>query len=363
MHRLRRSLIILGVSITITLVALAIRTLNAAGVFTDVTPGFGGHCRALTGIDGANGMDVDRPDRLLFISATDKRAFAAGKPNSRDGLYVLSLNHPEKGFQKLRAPSDDFHPRALSLFRVADEKSFTLMAINKPTKGEPSIDVFDATAVNGQVALKEVANIGGGLLVDPEDIAAAGPYQFYVTNGWTTTNVIGRTLEFYAMVPRANIVFFDGNSFRVAMDDLTYAKGVRLSPDGARLYVTTVSGRAIYAYDRNPFTGDLKEAGKLSIPSGLSKLAIDGQGDLWIAANPKLFALLGFRANPSKPSPSEVYEVSLKNGIPDEARLVYANLGDQLGGASTVAATGGQLFIGSSFDSKVLDCQLPGSQP
>ena len=345
-----------------TFVAVAVRTLNATGLFTDITPGFSGRCTALLGVPGADAFEIDRPDNLLLVSATNRRALAAGKPDKRDGLYVLSLANAGLGFRKLSGTPGDFHPRGLSLYRMPDG-SRTLMVINRPAGADPVVVIFDAAVAKGTMTLKERADIASGLLVAPQDIAAAGPDQFYVSNSSTSTSTIGRAIETYAMLPRANIVYFDGNEFRVAAEGFNYANGLRLSPDGARLYLATTSGRALYAFDRESFMGTLKEAGKLSIPSGLDKIGTDGDGGLWVAANPKLFATLAYRADASKPAPSQVFKVSLDKGLPAAAEAIYTNDGGEIGGASTAMVAHGHLFIGSALDSKVLDCALPGPSP
>jgi hypothetical protein len=50
--------------------------------------------------------------------------------------------------------------------------------------------------------------------------------------------------------------------------------------------------------------------------------------------------------------------VTVKDGIPQDAILVYANMGEQIGASSVGAASDGHLLIGSPFDSKILDCRI-----
>jgi hypothetical protein len=72
-----------------------------------------------------------------------------------------------------------------------------------------------------------------------------------------------------------------------------------------------------------------------------------------------MFALVAYGTDPSKPSPSEVYELPVKDGIPQSVARVYGNLGEQIGAASVGAVAQGHLFIGSIFDPKILECKLP----
>jgi len=63
-----------------------------------------------------------------------------------------------------------------------------------------------------------------------------------------------------------------------------------------------------------------------------------------------------FNADPAKRAPSQLFRVSLLNGVPQESEQAYGNDGSQLAGASAGVAIGQRLLIGSSLDNKLLDC-------
>lgn len=356
MNRLRRSLYFLAVSVVVTVIALTLRTLTGSGFFTEVTPHTPGPCTALRGLPGVADLAVDRPDRLIFISAANTRA-PATKPDPRDGLYTLALDQLGAGFTKLSGTPRNFRPSALSLYRAKDGK-LSLMVINRPSGADPAVEIFDVVPKNGAPTLSERSSITSGLLISPHAIAAAGPDQFYVTNDHTSRTSLGRALEDYVFLPRANVIYFDGNVFRPGAQDLTFASGIALSRDGSHAYVASTTGRDIHAYETNPFTGELKDVGELSIPSGLDNIAIDDRGDLWVAGHPKLADMASVRADPSKVTPSQVFEVTLENAVPAASRLVYASEGHQISGASTAAVDGDRLFIGAPYDSKLLVCTM-----
>jgi arylesterase/paraoxonase len=165
-------------------------------------------------------------------------------------------------------------------------------------------------------------------------------------------------LEDVVMLPRANVVYFDGNIFRVAADELNFANGVALSEGGNHLYVSSTTGRSVHAYERSPLSGNLKEIGELSIGSGLDNLDLDADGNLWVAGHPKLLGMQAARDDSSKVTPSEVFEVTLPGAVPAAAKRVYANGGNAISGASIAAVFGSHLFIGSPIDNKVLVCTL-----
>ena len=357
MNRLRRALYLLAVSLVVTLIALVFRVLTAAGVFTDVRPQFAGTCRQVGGVSGVEGIRIDREDGLVFVSS----ARASG-PDKRDGLYSLPLSRPETGFTRLGGTPASFHPGGLSLFRGGDGR-LVLMAVDHPAGQDPAVEIFDVTVSNGRASLSQRASITGGLLVSPYGVAAAGSDQFFVTNSSTSTTALGHALEMLALVPRGNVLYFDGNVFRVVANGLGFASGIQLSPDGSHVYVATTIGRALYTFARAPVSGSLNQVDALTIGSGLDDIDFDESGGLLVGAHPKLLDELLHQGDAKRRFPSQVFKVSLSAGVPRSAELVYGDPGTAISGAGVAAAGDGQLFIGSPRDSKVLVCRFASPTP
>jgi len=361
MRRRWRIAAVAGGVVAVGLLALVLRTLSAAGVFYDVTPGFNGTCRTIGGIVGAEDIAIDRAAGLAFISATDRRAPKA-KPSAQDGLYLFRLSHPERGVTRLSGTPKDFHPHGISLYRAADG-SLTLMAVNHRSGGTSSVDIFAVTEakeneVPPAVSLSERASVQSSLIFSPNDVAAVGPDRFYVTNDHTSRTGFGRMLEFYLLLPRANVVYYDGAIPRVVADGLRFANGIALSHDRSKLYVAETLGREIRTYDVQPVAGGLSLQSAFPLPSGLDNIDVDPAGNLWVAGHPKLFDFIDYAGDPSRPSPSEVFKVTVVNGNPSGFSAIYTGLGTRIGGASIGTFADGQLLIGSVFDPKILDCTL-----
>ena len=342
--------------VVIVALALGARTLTAFGVFTDVTPGFSGTCRAIEGVRGAEDIVIDKTLGIALISASDRRAFLNGKPSAQDGLYVLKLSRPSQPTKISGTPSD-FHPHGISLVRASDG-TLTLFAINHRSDGTSSIASFDVVTKNGEISLHEIGNIEGGELVSPNAIAAVDRVRFYVSNDHANKTGLGRTLDDWLILPRANVLYFDGAVFRVVADRLNAPAGVVLSPDGRFLYVSEAFNRRLDTYARHDFSGALDSLGTLAVPSNLDNLRFDDKGRLWVGSHPKMFAMGAFFADPSKPAPSEVFRVDLSDGMPRAATLIYSDLGQGIGGASVAAVLGQRLLIGSPLDAKILDCTM-----
>jgi arylesterase/paraoxonase len=355
MKPIKRIPITAGAIVLAGAAALIARTLIAGGMFADVTPGFSGTCKTLKGIVGAEDIAVDRESGLVFLSASDRRA---SPPSKADGIYTLSLAHPEAGVVRLSGTPADFHPHGISLFRAADG-SLTLMVVNHPDANRSAIDIFDVAIGNGAARLNETGDIESDKLVSPNDVAAVGKQQFYVTNDHGSRTPLGVTLENYLMLPRAGVLYFDGMVFKEVANNLVFANGIALSPDGNHLYVAETTARRLQTFARDSFSGRLTPENTLALPSGPDNIDVDAKGDLWIATHTKLFGVVTYAKDPSKPSPSEIYRVDVDKSIPHSVTPVYANLGQEIGAASVGTSADGHLFIGSIFDPKILDCRLP----
>ncbi|HUO88399.1 MAG TPA: SMP-30/gluconolactonase/LRE family protein [Rhizomicrobium sp.] len=346
-----------GTLVLIAALALAFRSLNAFGVFTDVVPGFAGSCTAIPTAPGPEDIAIDETSGFAFISAMDRRARAAGRPSPSDGLYAMALAGPAHPARLAGTPAD-FHPHGISLVRTPDGQ-LTLMAINHRAGGANSVDVFDVAVKDGAVRLSEIASIQSGQLVSPNAIAAVDRSRFYVTNDHTSATALGRMLDDLLLIPRANILYFDGEVFHVVARDLVFPSGAALSPDGGHLYVTEAYERRLTTYAREPFSGALTAAvDTLAIPSNPDNLRFDGAGNLWVGSHPKALAMAVWRSDPSRPAPSQIFKVTLADGIPKSAIAVYTNAGGEIGGSSVAAVSGRRMLIGSPFDTKILDCRM-----
>ena len=352
---------VVGSIVAVGGLALVLRTLNAAGVFSDVTPAFDGSCRTIRGVVGAEDMAIDRRTGLAFISATDRRA-PKERPSAQDGLYLFDLAHPGRGVSRIAGTPKDFHPHGIDLIRAPDG-SLTLMAVNHRADGSSTIDIFAVTESKDadgtpSVTVRERTSVRSSLIFSPNDVAAVGPNRFYVTNDHASRTEFGRMLEIYLLLPRANVVYYNGEVPRVVADGLRYANGIALSRDKSRLYVAETLGREIRTYDVQPVSGSLRLKSAYPLPAGLDNIDVDPAGNLWVAGHPKLFAFTKYVTDAAHPSPSEVFEVTTAAGIPRGFKLVYTGLGKRIGASSVGVADGHTLLIGSVFDPKFVDCTM-----
>ncbi len=323
------------------LVFFVVRWEIAAGRFTTVTPVSPGVCRVFANAVGPEDLQIDAPHKVIFISS-------AGAPNSPDGLYALKLGEPAATPVRLAGTPGDFHPHGISLYRAPDG-SETLMAVNRQASGFNAVELFTVSFDGGMPKLTNQSSIAGGLLVSPGAIFAIGPDHFYVTNDHGSRSGPLRFAEDYLLWPHADLLYFNGTSFKIAVQRLGAPAGLFVPPGGDHLYVSLASERRLIAFSREPFMGNLAEIGSLSLPARPDRIAMDAAGNLIVAGQPRL----------AHPAPSEIFRVRLdKAGVPQGYNILYANDGREISGAGVTAVMGKELLIGSALDNKLLSCAM-----
>jgi hypothetical protein len=324
------------------------RILWANGLFSSVPTGFFGTCKTVAQLPGVE--DIETANGVTFVSVASARG-----PDARDGIYVLSAGG---SLTRLSGTPKDFHPRGIGIYRSPDGTGIFLVAVNRHARAGMnrfSIDSFEVTNPKSSPALVAQGTIQGGLLTDPQDVAAAGPGAFYVSNGAGGSGFV-RSLASYGVLPGSGILYFNGMSFRSVADDMYGARGLLLTPDGSHLLVASLTSRSLQSLAREPFSGNLTDAGLLTLPAAPERITLDSTGRIWAAGHASLFAWRDFAADPAKRAPSQVLRISLLSGVPQAAEQVYGNNGSEIAAASVAALAGKELLIGSSLDGKLLSC-------
>ena len=330
--------------------------LHRGGVFVDTSPMAPPGCHAIRGFLGPEDIAIDPVRNRAYVTGADRYAVfeKGGRP---DGHLVL-LTRLARGWEEKRIeplPPERFFPHGLDFLPTAD--GGRLFVIDHGADGHThAIRIFRPTA-DGGLAL--VASHESSALIDPDDIAAVDERRFYVTNLYGSRGALGRTLENYVFLPRANVVFFDGRRFRVVARGLLLANGILYDRRQDRLYVTEVTGRRIRVYRVNPFSGDLVEERRIPLPFGPDNLALDKAGRLWVAGHPNLLATARMMRDISKPAPSAVAVVEEPASAHPRVALVYRDPGREIPAASVAVPFGGQLLIGAVYGDHLLACPLP----
>ncbi len=335
-------------ALLIGLGGFGLKTLYDAGEFKILHPVEPGPCQTVKGVESSEDITIDAASGVAFISADDRRGGGQG------AIYAYDLSDADAVPRNLTAGLEiDFHPHGISFYRDANTMEASLLVVNHRREGH-FVEVFDWTA--GALKLRE--SITDPLFTNPNDLAATGPRSFYVTISHGSRGRWGRALEEYLQLARAYVAYFDGTSARIVAAGLAFANGVNISPDGNLVYVAASVGRTISVYDRTPANGALKLKYVIDAGTGVDNIEVDGEGNLWVGAHPRLLTFTRYARDPSRIAPSQVVKVTFFTGDNFQLEDVYINNGEQLSASSVAALYDHRLLIGSVFDPRFLVCSI-----
>ena len=337
----------IAILVLLVLVYFVVNTMIEAGVFISIENQSDiKNTQIYNNMPGPEDLDIDAENGLLFISSTDRWNLRTGK-QTNDGIYLLNLSKDTMPYKLQTTFTGEFHPHGIS-FLKKDESDY-LFVINHNQQGS-SVELFRFS----NDTLFHLVSFENDMMCCPNDLVAVDTDQFYVTNDHGYKEGIMRTMEDYLRLPKSYLLYFDGRSFSKVYEGLNYANGVNVSPNGKTIYVTETTGRKISVLDRDISTGELQLRFTKDLETGLDNITVDSDGNLWIAAHPKLFDFVGHSKDPEKKSPSQVLKLT-PNGEDDfRVTEVYLNDGEELSGSSTALNYNKQVFIGVVFENRLL---------
>lgn len=344
---------ILG-ALVIVFSTIVVRTMSAAGQFTTIKPIGVDACKPLAAIAGAEDIVIDREAGIAFVSSTDRKALHVdGKTDIRGEIYSLDLKQQSSAPQSLTALTPpDFRPHGLSLLRAPDGRR-VLFAVNHPSSGRHTVERWQVND-NGMEHLGSIAD--QTMFGSPNDVAAVGPEQFYVTNDGGGS-MLTRTLDFVLQRTRSTVVYFDGSKARVVAEGFGFANGISVSADGKTVYVADTFRRTLEIFQREPTSGSLKPTGSVFFGTGVDNIDIDPDDAVWIAAHPRLIDFVRYFGGDLRISPSQI-----TRAVPTDAgrdvRTVLLDLGETISAASVAVRFGDRYLVGTVSGPNVMSCDF-----
>ncbi len=299
-------------------------------------------------LPGPEDMQADYVLHKMFIAAANRRpSNSNAKP---DGIYLLDLASMAPPYLLATTYTKDLHPHGLSLW--SEDTLIYLYVVNHNEEG----DFVEKFLYTGSDTLQHLASYSSPLMCCLNDVAATGPSSFYVTNDHGSRAGFSRKVEDYLNIGRASVVYFDGSQYRKVARHLNYANGINYDRRHDKLYVATTTGKALLSFTIEADGGLIREH-VVDLETGLDNIDIDRQGNLWIAAHPKMLDFLKHAADSTNYSPSQVVKLMPTNEGFD-VEDVYINDGSEFSASSVAVSTGTELFIGGVFDHKLLRIKL-----
>ncbi len=352
-------------------------------------------CRAVPLVDTASGralrgaedIAIDASAGVALISVDDRWAVedaidagAAALPQG--GIYALrldpqSLSGDEFAVEDLTADfkrGRDFHPQGLALFNGGGQRVLFVVnhhraqndgAETAAWRRRPAVEVF--ALEDG--ALAHVRTVEHAALCRPNGIAALGPERILVTNDHGGCSALAARLEDLLPLNRSNLVLVDvgagsqrSESVRVVAEGFRFANGVALgSEEPPRIYVADTRREAVFVYRLADLLSQAVAAPvqELALESGPDNLEWLGGKHLLTATHPRLLRLGLYlkRWSGVKSAASRVIAIDPASGRVQ--RLFDDPDGALISGASTAAAYGRWLLIGSAVGAGLVICHLP----
>ena len=337
--RLKRAVVLAWMAVGILLLMTLFKVVKSVGLFSfagSVSPGV---CRNIA-LAGPGDLAFEGKNGTLFIASAKE-----GVPAASDGLYALT---PDGKPVKLKGTPPDFHPSALGIGYNVDG-SPSLAAVNHHANGTVSVDVYNVLYEAEGPSLNSQSSVQGGLARRAAGVASLGNNRFYLAATPTSSELMAWA-DRWLLLGRADVLFFNGELFREAVNGLSDPSAVAMSPDGQRMFVAARGERRVIILSRDLYTGALTQQDSVSVPLRPERLSVDANGALWVTGPTRLPAL--------GDASSVVRVVIGSDGKALSQDTVYADDGQAIKAASVAVKTPGHLFIGSPRDDKLLDCAV-----
>ena len=339
-------LAILGLIAVVVLRLLFIVVPNS-GVFAQLGDTLVDQCRRVDIFPGVEDVAIDADLGIAFIAADDRRASVKGEA-TQGGIFALRLDGTDRVSRVSADNFGPFHPHGLSLW-TGREGQKRIFVVNHASPDDHRIEIFD---VGTGGALIHIDSIAFDAMMSPNDVAAVGPREFYVTNDRGYQTGFMSQVEAYLGLPFASLAHFDGQTGRLVLEGLVYANGVNVSRDGKTVYVAELLERRINAYSRQD-DGALKKTESFSVPTAPDNIDVAPDGTLHVAGHSKIFDFLKHAEDATATAPSHALSIDPKTGT---VKTVFVDTSGALNASSVAAASDDTLIVGAVFDGHVMVC-------
>ncbi len=333
-----------------SLVAYGVYTVWLGGAYRSAEPFAAGQCTAVDAPAGPEDILILPDGSGAIVSAQDRRNRA-----SRGGLWFYDLSDSTPGkLTEMTVPEQmPFHPRGIAL-HAPGNGDWVLQVINQRSADRNTVEFFALEAGK----LKHQGSVGSDLFVSPNGIVATGPQSFYLTNDRGAGPRWMHAVENILQLARSNVIYHDQRGTKPVAEDIAFANGIALTPDGLTALVGSTLWRMILSFDREPASGLLKRTGSLALPGGVDNIRIDSDGAVWAALHVNSFAFIGHARDAQKGSPSLVVRVDRDGRGATRIAEAFGDPGSLLSGASVAAHHKGRLLIGATFQPRIMDCRI-----
>jgi arylesterase/paraoxonase len=329
---------IIGIFLFTGLLALVLKNLYAAGVFTALKE-VSAEAEIIPTPPGIEDLDFDPETGTIFLSSHDRRNWA-----STGAIYALDTASMEVRDLSSHLNLFEFRPHGISFLNFQGQKLLFVIS-HRNEKNAVLKFAFEGDTLR---LLNSYSSTDFG---SPNDLLAVGESNFFLSNDHGNTKPsLAKWGDFLAF-PLGNVIYFDGQRTTEVIKNIAYPNG--LAYFNGKLYMASLLGKYIGVYEPVGAHYQLEKVKSISVPYAPDNLSVAGSR-IYVAAHPKLLRFLAHSKDEDEKSPSAVFY--LDN---DQVKMVYVEDGKKLSGSSTALAVPGpvpdiHIYLGSVFESKIL---------
>lgn len=328
------------------LIAFVLYTFISTGFFRTVENRFEGETMLEIPIKGAEDIIVNAADSFAIVSATARLTFPPLE-QEYGGLYYMELKSGNFVLTHLTADfGKDFAPHGISIFKR--DSVYTIAVINH-LLNEHSIEIFELVGKK----LTHIRTEKSTKLVSPNDIVLLDEKLFYVTNDHGYAKGFGRLVEDYGNLAISNVLYFNGQQFTKAAEDISFANGINIDTKRNLVFVASPRRFLIKVYTKGN-DNSLTFVEDIPCGTGVDNIEFDADGNLWVGCHPNLLRFTAYAKGKKETSPSEVLKIAYRGTGDYTVESIYANDGSQVSATSVAAPFGNLLLVGNVKDDKML---------
>jgi arylesterase / paraoxonase len=323
-------------ALVILLILFIANIFISTGFFRTIENNFDGEILEKIDLYGTEDITISKKDSFAIISSTKRNKFPNIQQEIGD-LYLIDLKskkyntvHLSKDFKK------PFAPHGISMFQ--QDSVTTLAVINHTLEGE-FVEIFELQ--NQKLIHKRT--IENEMIFSPNDIVLLDHNRFYFTNDHKYKEGLGRLSEDYLGLSISNVVYFDGNKFSVAAEEIAYANGINFDSNRKLIFVASPRKFLVKVFQQNE-DSSLTFIEDIDCKTGVDNIEFDDDYNLWIGSHPNLLHFAAYAKGDENISPSEIIKINYKNKGDYTIEQIYMDDGTKMS-ASTVAAPFGDIVL------------------
>jgi hypothetical protein len=347
-------------SLILIILLVSLLMLQRMGIFKTITNNTPDVCESFKMNGSAEDIEIDYTRGIAYLSIQDREALIKGE-STQGFIGKIDLNKkPYKLVSALTKQPEHLRPHGLSLY-IDNEDKRHLAIINHPKNRGEEPEVIDLFSETNNGMFDFVRSVSDPLFQSPNDVLLVDKEKFYVGNDKGGVSTLDKIQEQLGR-PMSTVVYFDGKSAKIAMDNLSSVSGINLSPDRLTVYASETNAKRMALLKRNLIDGSLVKVDTIKLSGSPDNINVLKDGSLVVANIPKVWALIqhfiALQNNEYKPAPSQVIKIDFDDRGNHTVKELFMSDGNDMSTTSVGVIWSDKLFMGSIDDKQMYICEL-----